>query len=965
MAGYQLTFSAEFNGGSAPVFTQQGGPFDTWFVDWGDRSLPQNGDDETYVDTGYDNGLYNPFSIENGILTITAAPTPPSLTNLVSTSYVSGMLDTDQTFAQQYGFFEIRAQLPAGQAVWPAFWLFSDDAAAGYHEVNVFEGNSSVSNTSTLYFSTHYGPAGSASPTVNATDAITLPFDYTAGLHTYGVLWTPQWFVLYVDGQPAAHLDASLFQGGPPMYMICNLAIGGNWVGQPNASTPVNPALQIDYIRAYQPDGSAPPALDTTTANIDPTTPAAVDTLVFAPVVLAEAATSKAAVVGTGASVTLTLTFSENVTVSGTPTLALNDGGTASYASGSGTDQLQFTYTVLAGQNTAALAITAATLPGTAAIVDASGTAAELSGAPGVPAGAPQVDTVGPTVLGVTSTPASADLGAGKLVTFTLAMSEVVAVTGVPTLTLNDGGSAAYTAGSGTSTLSFAYTVASGQNISALAVTGSTLPAGAAITDSLGNAANLGGAVGSLPGAVQIDTMTPTVTSVASSPGSGAFGAGKVVTLTVNLSEPVIVTGAPVLKLNDGGTAAYISGSGTSALTFSYTVLAGQNIAALATSGITLPTGASIKDGAGNAANLAGATASLAGPVVIDTKAPVVTEKLASDTGWSATDLITSNPTVSGTGDPNAVVTLTEGSLVVGTAIANAAGAWTDTPKGLANGLQTIVASETDAAGNTGSASLTFTLDTTPPTVTGITTVPANADVAAKQVITFTVSLSEAVRVTGKPTLTLNNGASASYSAGSGTNTLTFTYTVATGQNTSSLAVTESSLAGGATITDAAGNEANLSGAVSGLPGRVIVDTTRIRTTIAVGTGQSVNAGTGSDVAVLSAGSASLALHGSNDIAFLGGGTGAVNATITDGSSGLTVYVLNGGVDVFKGFATDPSAVVDLLGGVGGYSSVGSVLQALTSDGNGGSVLPLGAGQSIDFANVAPTGLVAANFHIG
>ena len=94
-----------------------------------------------------------------------------------------------------------------------------------------------------------------------------------------------------------------------------------------------------------------------------------------------------------------------------------------------------------------------------------------------------------------------------------------------------------------------------------------------------------------------------------------------------------------------------------------------------------------------------------------DTTAPVVTASLVSDTGSSPSDSITSDATLTGSGDPNAVVTLYEGSTTLGTATADPSGNWTFTPTGLADGLHTIVASETDAAGNTGTASLNFTLD--------------------------------------------------------------------------------------------------------------------------------------------------------------------------------------------------------------------------------------------------------------
>ena len=66
--------------------------------------------------------------------------------------------------------------------------------------------------------------------------------------------------------------------------------------------------------------------------------------------------------------------------------------------------------------------------------------------------------------------------------------------------------------------------------------------------------------------------------SLVESPSSGDLNAGKTVILTLDLNEAVTVTGGtPTLSLNDGGTATYTGGSGTSALTFSYTVAAGQN----------------------------------------------------------------------------------------------------------------------------------------------------------------------------------------------------------------------------------------------------------------------------------------------------------------------------------------------------------------------------------------------------
>jgi len=108
-------------------------------------------------------------------------------------------------------------------------------------------------------------------------------------------------------------------------------------------------------------------------------------------------------------------------------------------------------------------------------------------------------------------------------------------------------------------------------------------------------------------------------------------------------------------------------------------------------------------------------TASLA--FTLDTAAPAVSIALAQDSGTSSTDSLTSNPQLQGTADPNAAVTIKEGSVTLGTATADGTGAWTFSPSGLANGAHTITVSETDAAGNTGTASLTFTLDTVAPAV--------------------------------------------------------------------------------------------------------------------------------------------------------------------------------------------------------------------------------------------------------
>jgi Ca2+-binding RTX toxin-like protein len=119
-----------------------------------------------------------------------------------------------------------------------------------------------------------------------------------------------------------------------------------------------------------------------------------------------------------------------------------------------------------------------------------------------------------------------------------------------------------------------------------------------------------------------------------------------------------------------------------------------------------------------NASGLTG-SASLTFTLQAPTSAPTVTEKLANDTGSSATDKITSSAALTGTADANALVHFTvDGTAIAATTTANSSGVWSYTPSNLADGSHTIVASETNAAGLKGSASLAMTLETHAPTLT-------------------------------------------------------------------------------------------------------------------------------------------------------------------------------------------------------------------------------------------------------
>ena len=541
--------------------------------------------------------------------------------------------------------------------------------------------------------------------------------------------------------------------------------------------------------------------------------------------------------VNTGTVVTLTMTMNEIVTVTGVPTLMLNDGGTATYKSGSGSNTLVFGYTVGNAQNTPALAVTGNNLNGsTINITDALGSAANLAGANVTFTGL----AVGAIVKSITASPATGDLGPGQKVVFTVTMSEAVKITlGTPYLSLNDGGKANYKGGSGTSVLTFSYTVGatgSGQNTASLAVTGFN-PNGATVYDSnvAADTADLSGVIAFTSGP-QIDTTAPVVALVVANPANADLDAGNTVTLTVNFSKTVVVNtagGTPYLNLNDGGKANYVGGSGTSALTFTYIVSSGQNTPDLTVQSLAL-NGGTIADTVGNKAVLSGAAANPPGILQIDTSPPTISSVVANlatadlDAGKTVTLTVNFREIVNVVGgtpfltlSDGGTATYTSGTgskaLIFTYVVASGQNSADLTVTGLtlpgATTIQDNAGNNAVLTGVVTNPAGTLQIDTTAPTVSAVTTSPASGEVTTSHAVTISLAMSEKVTEAGAPVLLLNDGGTASYKNGSGTNTLAFNYTVASGQITSDLRVAGIALSSPSAIQDLAGNVANLSAA--------------------------------------------------------------------------------------------------------------------------------------------------------
>jgi hypothetical protein len=343
---------------------------------------------------------------------------------------------------------------------------------------------------------------------------------------------------------------------------------------------------------------------------------------------------------GIGSVISVQITFSEPITVTGSPQISLSTGTpattAASYASGSGGSTLTFSYSVSSGNSSADLdySSTSALALNGGTIKSSTGTNATLTlvspGAAGS-LGANKAIVINGTAPGVTNVTASTANGtyvAGQTVSVQVVFGTVVNVAGgTPTLTLSTGSPATtainYVSGSGTNTLTFTYTVAAGNSNADLDYASTTALAlgGATIRDGALNNAILTlptpGATNSLGAnkALVIDAVAPTVTSVTSSTTNGTYDIGQAISIQVVFSEIVNVAGGtPTLTLSTGTPATtavtYVSGSGSNTLTFTYTIAMGNTAADLdySSTGALALGGATIRDTALNNATLTLAT---------------------------------------------------------------------------------------------------------------------------------------------------------------------------------------------------------------------------------------------------------------------------------------------------------------------------------------------------------------------
>jgi beta-glucanase (GH16 family) len=248
--GWTLAWSDEFNG-------PDGSPVDSskWVVEtggngWGNQELE-------YYTTRPENAFQ-----QGGNLVIKALHEKYTGSDGITRDYTSARIKTLGKFSQKYGRFEARIKIPFGQGIWPAFWMMGEGIEkVGWPKCGEIDVMENIGKEPTLVHGTIHGPGYSGDKGPTAPFALPDQSRFADDFHIYAVEWEPKAIRLYVDD----HLYASrtprdipksakwVYQH--PFFILLNVAIGGSWPGNPDATTQFPQTMLVDYVRVYKHSG--------------------------------------------------------------------------------------------------------------------------------------------------------------------------------------------------------------------------------------------------------------------------------------------------------------------------------------------------------------------------------------------------------------------------------------------------------------------------------------------------------------------------------------------------------------------------------------------------------------------------------------------------------------------------------------------------------------------------------------
>ena len=237
-----LVWSDEFDGpaGQSPDSTKW--RFDVG-TDWGNAQLE------------YDTNRTENVSLDGqGNLAITAIEE-----SYLGSDYTSGRINTWGFYERTYGRFEARIKLPVGQGIWPAFWLLGgdfDEPGVGWPDCGEIDILEYRGQEPQIVHGSLHGPGYSGgSPLGGSYQLAGEGFD--EDFHIFAIEWDQDSITWYIDEIAYQTISSSDVPAGSawvfdhPFFIILNVAVGGHFVGDPDASTVFPQTMLIDYVRVY------------------------------------------------------------------------------------------------------------------------------------------------------------------------------------------------------------------------------------------------------------------------------------------------------------------------------------------------------------------------------------------------------------------------------------------------------------------------------------------------------------------------------------------------------------------------------------------------------------------------------------------------------------------------------------------------------------------------------------------
>lgn len=235
--GMTLAWSDEF---TANYINTNNWSYDTGGSGWGNNELEY-----------YTNSNKNAYTT-GGYLVIEARKETMGTNNYTSARMIS---KDKKTFT--YGRIDFRAKLPKGQGVWPALWMLGNNIgttpwpACGEIDIMELLGH----EPQKTYGTVHWGAAGGASTHIGGNYSLS-SLTFNDKFHLFSLKWEADKMTFLIDDVAFFIVNKSQITGNypfdKPFFFIMNVAVGGNWPGNPDATTVFPQRMIVDYVRVFQ-----------------------------------------------------------------------------------------------------------------------------------------------------------------------------------------------------------------------------------------------------------------------------------------------------------------------------------------------------------------------------------------------------------------------------------------------------------------------------------------------------------------------------------------------------------------------------------------------------------------------------------------------------------------------------------------------------------------------------------------